>query len=352
MKEFVFGTLSTIEQRVGHFRAWRQGVKHHHRLTPRVPLATDSPVVKVTVQLDEPVESIVCRVLDPETAVYPCQLVKTEWDLLNWSYIEAWQVQLPARPEGTLVRYQIEAYVAGKAEPILADEGELFSYIVGEVRPPEWAKSTITYQIFPDRFYPGDGRDWNEVNSLNDIYGGTLRGIIQKLDYVAEMGFNAIWINPFFPDDNTHHGYHATDYFDVNPRLGTMEDIHELVVEAHKRHIRLILDFVANHWSSQHETFKEALNDPASRYYEWYHWIDYPHDYRTFFGVMALPKLNVNHPEVRQYLIDSACFWLAEVGFDGLRCDFALGPSHDFWTALRTSVKKAKPDSWMFGEVV
>lgn len=352
MKEFVFGTLSTVEQRVAHMREWRQGVHHHHRLTPRVPLATDCPVVKVSVQLDKAIEQIVCRVLEPETAVYPLQCVDTKWELLNWSYIETWQVQLPARPDGTLVRYQIEATLVGESEPILADEGELFSYVVGSATPPEWAKSTITYQIFPDRFYPGDGCDWNEVNSLNDIYGGTLRGIIQKLDYVAEMGFNAIWINPFFPDDNTHHGYHATDYFAVNSRLGTLEDIHELVAEAGKRGIRLILDFVANHWSNQHETFQEAIKDPTSKYYEWYHWIDYPHDYHTFFGVMSLPKVNVNHPEVRQYLIDSACFWLKEIGFDGLRCDYALGPSHDFWTELRMAVKQAKPDAWIFGEVV
>lgn len=352
MKEFVFGTLSTVEQRMTHMREWRQGVKHHNRLTPRAPQATDTPIVKVTAQLDKPIERMNCVLLEPETAVIPLKRTDTKWELLNWSYIETWKTILPAFADGTLVRYQIEAFASREAEPILADEGEIFSYLVGEAKAPAWAADAIMYQIFPDRFYPGDGRDWNEVSSLDDIYGGTLRGIIQKLDYVAEMGFNTIWINPFFPDDNTHHGYHATDYFDVNPRLGTMDDIHELVAEARKRDIRLILDFVANHWSSQHESFQEALKDPNSKYYEWYHWIDYPHDYHTFFGVMTLPKVNVNHPEVRKYLIDSACFWLKEIGFDGLRCDYALGPSHDFWTELRTAVKKAKPDAWIFGEVV
>ncbi|MCP4360143.1 MAG: hypothetical protein GY796_19220, partial [Chloroflexi bacterium] len=239
MQEFVFGTLATVEKRVAHMREWRQGVKHHNRLTPRVPLADDRPIVKVTVQLDKPIERIDCVVSEPETAVYPFQCVTTQWDLLNWSYIETWQAQLPAQTEGTLVRYRIEAYPVGAGEPILADKGELFSYLVGEAKPPEWAADAIMYQIFPDRFYPGDGRNWNPTQSLNDIYGGTLRGIIQKLDYVAKIGFNAIWINPFFPDDNTHHGYHATDYFAVNPRLGTMDDIHELVDAAHQRGIRL-----------------------------------------------------------------------------------------------------------------
>ncbi len=352
MKEFVFGSLSTVEQRVAHMRARRQGIKHHNRLTPRAPRPQDKPVLTVTVQLDRPIVRVECIVTEPATAVFPLQCVKTEWDLINWSYIETWQTALPAEPAGTLVRYHIKAYPADGTAPLMADDGEVFSYLVGEPSLPEWAAGTITYQIFPDRFYPGDGRHWNPVHSLNDIYGGTLRGIIQKLDYVADMGFNAIWLNPFFPDDNTHHGYHATDYFNVNPRLGTLADIRELVTKAHQRGIRMILDFVANHWSSRHESFQEALKDPASRYYEWYHWIDYPHDYETFFGVMHLPQVNANHPEVRQYLLDSARFWLGDVGFDGLRCDYALGPSHDFWTELRQVVKQVKPDAWIYGEVV
>lgn len=352
MKEFVFGSLSTIEQRVAHMRNWRQGIKHHNRLTPRAPQAHDHPILTVTVQLDRPIARVECVVMEPGTAVFPLQFVKTEWDLLNWAYIETWQTTLPAEPDGTLVRYRIRAYPADGSPPLGTDDEEIFSYLVGEARAPEWAAGSVTYQIFPDRFYPGNGRSWNPVHSLNDIYGGTLRGIIDKLDYVADMGFNAIWLNPFFPDDNTHHGYHATDYFNVNPRLGSMEEIHELVAAARKRGIRLLLDFVANHWSSQHETFQEAIKDPTSRYYEWYHWIDYPHDYETFFGVMHLPQVNVNHPDVRRYLLDSVSFWLGEVGFDGLRCDFALGPSHDFWTELRQVVKRVNPDAWIYGEVV
>jgi glycosidase len=359
MKEFVFGSLSTIEQRVAYMRERRQGVKHHNRLSPRAPRPYDTPMLAATVQLDVPIARVECVVVEPGTprsgfgaAVFPLHRTDTKWDLLNWSYLETWQTTLPAEPEGTLVRYYIQAYPADGSAPILADDGEMFSYLVGGANAPDWVAGTVMYQIFPDRFYAGDGRTWNPTQSLNDIYGGNLRGIIQKLDYVAEMGFNAIWLNPFFPDDHTHHGYHATDYFNVNPRLGSLEDIQELVAEAHRRGIRLVLDFVANHWSNQHESFQEAIKDPTSRFYEWYHWLDYPHDYETFFGVMALPQVNVNNPEVRQYLLDSARFWLGEVGFDGLRCDYALGPSHDFWTELRAVVKQIKPDAWLFGEVV
>ena len=352
MNEFVFGSLSTVEKRVAYFQSWRQGIKHHNRITPRAPRAGDSPTLLVTVAVAETIEQVVCKVSEPETAVYPFTLVETRWDLLNWQYRQTWEVTLPPQPEGTLVRYTVEAYPTHGPEPYQADSGAVFSYLVGEPVPPEWSYGAIVYQVFPDRFWPGNGRSWNKVTSLHDIYGGTLRGIIEKLDYIADMGFNTIWLNPFFPDDNTHHGYHATDYFNVNPRMGTIDDIKELLAKAHARGIRLLLDFVANHWSSRHHSFQQAIKDPDSPYFDWFHWIDYPYDYETFFGVMDLPQVNVDHPEVRDYLLRSATFWLGEIGFDGLRLDYALGPSHDFWTTLRQVVKAARPDAWIFGEVV
>lgn len=351
MKDFVFGTLSTVEKRLAYFQSWYQGIRHHNQLSPRAPRAGDAPTLTVTVAIAETIEQIVCRVSEPETAVYPFKLVNTEWDLLNWEYRQTWEVTLPPQPEGTLVRYTIEATPTQGNEPYQADNGTVFSYLVGDPAAPEWSHGAIIYQIFPDRFWPGNGRSWNKVNSLSDIYGGTLQGIIDKLDYIADMGFNTIWLNPFFPDDNSHHGYHATDYYSVNPRMGTLDDIKELVEKAHARGIRLLLDFVANHWSTQHNSFQEAIKDPNSPYYDWYHWIDYPNDYETFFGVMALPQVNVNNPEVREYLLTSAAYWLGEIGFDGLRLDYALGPSHDFWTTLRQAAKKVRPDAWIFGEV-
>lgn len=351
MDDFVFGSLSTPEKRLKHYQEWRQGVKHHSLIEPRAPQVNDAPTLTVLVGLPKLMEKIECVLTLPQTAVYSFQRTKTEWDLLNWQYLQSWQVTLPPQPDKTIVRYRIKATPADGSEPIWADDGEQFSYYVGTSKPPAWSHAAIIYQIFPDRFYPGNGRSWNHTQSLNDIYGGTLRGITQKLDYIAQMGFNTIWLNPFFPDES-HHGYHATDYFSVNPRLGTMDDIRELVDSAHSKGIRLLLDFVANHWGSQHHSFQEAVRDPNSPYVGWYNWIDYPNDYETFFGVKDLPQVNVNHPGVRQYLMDSLRFWLGDVGFDGLRLDYALGPTHDFWTELRATVKQIRPDAWIFGEVV
>lgn len=353
MDEFAFGSLSTLEKRVNKLKSWRAGVRHHNRLQPRAPRPGDTPVLTVTVGLDLAIDRVECHVSQPQTAVHPLHLVNTEWDLLNWRYVQTWQAVLPAYPAGTVVRYTINAYPAGSGRsPIPADDGATFSYLVGDPAAPEWSSDAVIYQIFPDRFHPGNGRSWNNTDDLNAIHGGTLRGIIDQLDYIAGMGFNCLWLTPFFPDDDTHHGYHATDYFDVKPGLGTLADVRELVAKAHKRGIRLLLDFVANHWSSEHESFQAAVQDKNSPYYDWYNWIEWPHDYETFFGVMELPQVNVDNPDVRDYLLRSARFWLADVGFDGLRLDYALGPSHDFWTDLRATVKQIKPDAWLFGEVV
>ena len=353
MNETLFGSFATIEKRVAYARAQCNGIQHQHKLTPQVPQAGDSPTLTILVGLEVTIKQLICRVLEPDTAVLPCHLVRTEWDLLNWRYYQIWRVTLPPQLEGTIVRYQIEGDpdLKDTSCAIFAEGGTTFSYLVGDPTPPAWAADAIIYQLFPDRFYPGNGRAWNPVTRLTDIYGGTLRGIIDKLDYIADLGFNCLWLNPFFPD-KSHHGYHATDYFTVNPRLGTQEEIIELVDKAHAKGIRLLLDFVANHWGSEHETFQTALVDPKSDYYHWYNWIAWPHDYHTFFGVKELPQINVDYPAVRDYLFRSIRYWLGDIGFDGLRLDYALGPSHDFWTALRAVAKKANPDAWLFGEAL
>ncbi|MCI0574773.1 MAG: DUF3459 domain-containing protein [Chloroflexi bacterium] len=351
MKDFIFGSLATDERRLAYVRASRRGVKHLNRLTPQAPQPGDSPVITVTVALPQPVERVLCQILEPDRATVELTLAETEWDVLNWSYIQVWRVALPPRPAGTLVRYTIAALPRGGGDPIPADDETLFSYLVGNPDPPDWAAGAIIYQVFPDRFHPGQGRQWNQPANLDGIYGGTLRGIVENLDYIAGLGFNCVWLNPFFPDES-HHGYHATDYFQVNPRLGTEEELRELVRETHARGIRLLLDFVANHWGSGHPTFQAAQADRSSDYYHWYRWKSWPDDYESFFGVKDLPQINVDYPPARAHLLDAARYWLTEFDFDGFRLDYALGPSRDFWTEFRAVVKTARPDAWIFGEVV
>jgi cyclomaltodextrinase / maltogenic alpha-amylase / neopullulanase len=351
MNEFIFGSLATLEQRVAYSMRRQSGVWHDNWLEPRAPGAGQSPLLKLRIALPVAVERVVCACSEPEHLTLELEPGAVRWDLFNWSYYQIWQIKLPARPAGTIVRYQLFAYPAGGGEPIIADEGATFSYQVGHASPPAWSREAVIYQVFPDRFHPGHGRDWLPVNSLSDLHGGTLPGIYEQLDYIADLGFNCIWLNPFFPDD-THHGYHATDYFSVNPRLGNQADLHRLVDGAHERGMRLLLDFVANHWSNRHPTFLEAQRNPESDYVNWYRWLHYPDDYKSFFGVRELPQVNVDYPPARAHLLDAARYWLTEFGFDGYRLDYALGPSHDFWTDFRAAVKEANPDAWIFGEVV
>lgn len=124
----------------------------------------------------------------------------------------------------------------------------------------------------------------------------------------------------------------------------------ELVAKAKARGLTLLLDFVGNHVGSGHPHFQHALAHEDSPYHDWFLWEEWPHQYVAYFNVPDLPELNTNHPAVRQYMIDSVRYWLVEMGFDGLRMDYVLGPSHDFWTELRQAVLAFKPDAWMFGE--
>jgi glycosidase len=203
----------------------------------------------------------------------------------------------------------------------------------------------------PDRFSPGAGRTWLQSSDLDRVFGGTLKGITENLAYIADLGFNCLWLNPFFPD-HTYHGYHATDYFAINPRLGDENDLRQLVSQAHARGLRLLLDFVANHWGSRHPTFQAAIRDRDSEFYHWYRWKHWPDDYETFFEVSDLPQINLDHPPARDHLLSAVRYWLTDFDFDGCRLDYALGPSHDFWTDFGATVRQVKPEAWIFGEVV
>lgn len=351
MNEFIFGGLSTLERRVVAIQKQTAGVQHRYRLNPHTPRPDQSPTAYVTVEHSQTINRVVCQLQQPEVATIAFRPGQVTWDLLNWTYNQTWQADLPAYPAGTLVRYQIVAYPAGGGQPIAADNGATFSYLVGTPGYPAWAAEAIIYQVFPDRFHPGRDHQWRKTQSLSDIFGGTLRGIIENLDYIADLGFNCIWLNPFFPD-TTHHGYHASDYFQVNPRLGSLADIKELVDKAHALGMRMLLDFVANHWGSDHDTFQSAVADPHSSYRDWYLWQEWPHDYQTFFGVKELPKVNLADPGARAYMLKAAAYWLSEMDFDGYRLDYALGPELDFWTEFRAVCKATRPDAWLFGEVV
>jgi glycosidase len=209
----------------------------------------------------------------------------------------------------------------------------------------------VIYHVFVDRFYREGGQDWLQTGDLRGFCGGTLWGLAEKLDYVADLGATCLWLSPIFPSP-THHGYDATNLTRVEPRLGGDEALRALVTEAHARGIRVLLDFVCNHVSHQHPRFQEALSNPASRYRDWFTFDDSEIGYRTYFGVASMPEVNVAHPGARAWLIDAARFWLREFEVDGFRLDHANGPGPDFWTDFWAACKAERPDCFCFGEVV
>ena len=188
-----------------------------------------------------------------------------------------------------------------------------------------WWNETVFYEIFVRSFRDSDGDGIGDFN-----------GIIEKLDYLQDLGITGLWLMPIHPSP-TYHGYDVTDYYAVNPDYGTMEDFTRLLEEAHARDIRVIIDLVLNHTSTQHPWFQSALT-PSSEYRDWYIWSETDPGFRGPWGAQAwhrasngqyyyaifwdqMPDLNYDNPKVQEEAKEMASFWLEEVGVDGFRLD-------------------------------
>ena len=272
-----------------------------------------------------------------------------EWDTVLWGYIQRFRAHLPGQPSGTVIRYYLTG-ITPSAREIRADDGRMYACYIAEDPTPAWTKEAVVYQIFVDRFHPGEGRAWLSPQTPAGFYGGSIRGIVDKLDYLSELGVNVLWLTPIFPSPS-HHGYDATDLFDIEPRLGTKRDLRNLLDESHRRNIRILLDLVPNHVSNLHPTFQSAISQKDSPYHNWYTFIDWPEKYKSFFDVPDLPQLNLREASARKHMLDAVKFWL-EFGVDGYRVDYAIGPAPDFWADFRKVMHETRPDSWSFGEVV
>ncbi len=359
MTDFIFGTLGSDDQRIAALNAARSGFTHANNITPRDPKAGQPVRVVVSAGTTQLVSDVVLHfTLDgsaPEpggagTQTLPLHPTSTEWNTLLWGYICFFAGEVPGQPNGTTVRYKISGLDASGAR-IWADNGVPSSYAVDDHRVPAWVSDAVIYHIFMDRFAPAPGTAFATHDDVTGFYDGTLSGVLNQLDYLSDLGVNCLWLSPIFPSPS-HHRYDATDFRDVDARLGTRADLKALVDEAHRRGIRIILDFVPNHTSNEHPFFVSATTDPASPYRDFYTFTQWPDQYETFFGVKQLPQINNNNKAARKYVIDSALFWMQEYGVDGYRLDYADGPSHDFWTDYYTAVKAANPDSFHFGEIV
>jgi alpha-glucosidase len=215
---------------------------------------------------------------------------------------------------------------------------------------PPWWRGAVIYQIYPRSFQDSDG------NGVGD-----LPGILRRLDYVASLGVDAIWISPFFRSPMADFGYDIADYRDVDPLFGTLADFDRLVAEAHRRGLKVVIDQVLSHTSDQHAWFLESRESRDNPKADWYVWADAredgtpPNNWLSLFGGVAWqweprrrqyylhnfltsqPDLNFHHPEVRRATLDNVRFWL-ERGVDGFRLDAINFCFHD--RALRDNPPK------------
>jgi alpha-amylase len=230
----------------------------------------------------------------------------------------------------------------------------------------------VYYEIFVRSFYDTNGDGIGDLN-----------GVTAKLDYLKELGVSGIWLMPINASPS-YHGYDTTDYYAINSEYGTLDDLKQLLQEAHKRDIKVIMDLVVNHSSKEHPWFKEALKDENSPYRSWYTFAkqgekvradgavggDPWHSYGSlnYLGIFweGMPDLNFDEPKVREEMIKIGQYWL-EQGLDGFRLDAAKHIYGDFastastpeiqaknkawWQEFRAGMNKVNPDAYLIGEV-
>ena len=230
---------------------------------------------------------------------------------------------------------------------------------------PNWTKDAVFYQIFPDRFcrsarYKAVGKfvDWDTLPTRENMFGGNLVGICEKLEYIASLGVNAIYLCPIFKS-NSNHRYHTVDYFEIDPVLGTLKDFDKLIKNAHKLGLRVILDGVFNHCSRGFFQFNSLMElGKNSPYVDWFHVHGWPlhaysgkPNYDCWWGYPALPKFNTDNPDVRDYLFSVGEYWMKR-GIDGWRLDVPNEIDDDsFWQEFRRRIKAINPDAYIVGEI-
>jgi neopullulanase len=266
-----------------------------------------------------------------------------------------------------------------------------------QIITPDWVRDAVFYQIFPDRFArsgrvpaPGPLESWDAPPTHHGFKGGDLRGIVERLPYLVDLGVTALYLNPIFASASNHR-YHTYDYFTVDPLLGGNDALRTLLDAAHASGIRVVLDGVFNHTGRGFWPFHHVLeNGGDSPYADWFafnpaalrgerplrpypwpgdrdEWPDEPDaqptpdargdesfrrlGYRAWWGLPALPKLNTDNPLVREYLMGVAEHWL-RFGIDGWRLDVPTEiHTRGFWEAFRRRVRAVNPEAYIVGEI-
>jgi len=265
---------------------------------------------------------------------------------------------------------------------------------MSESAPPGWVRDAVFYQIFPDRFArsgrvhpPGTMETWDSPPTVHGFKGGDLYGIIERLDHIQSLGATALYLNPIFASASNHR-FHTYDYHNVDPLLGGNEALRDLLDEAHRRGMRVVLDGVFNHSGRGFWPFHHVLETGRhSPYHDWFYLhpsvladerllraypdrylkgalpanygVTYRRDkasldtlgYQAWWNLPALPKMNVANPEMREFLLDVAEHWI-RFGADGWRLDVAHEIEDlEFWAEFRSRVRAVNPDAYLVAEI-
>ncbi len=238
---------------------------------------------------------------------------------------------------------------------------------MADPQTPDWVRDAVFYQIFPDRFArsvtlpkPRHLDEWGAPPTYHGYQGGDLIGVVEHLDYLVDLGINAVYFTPIFQSASNHR-YHTHDYEKVDPMLGGNPALRRMIDEAHARGIRIVLDGVFNHASRGFFPFHDILeNGPNSAYLDWFTVKAFPlhaydaekaPNYQAWWGLPALPKFNVESPDVREFLWGIGRSWI-EFGIDGWRLDVPSEIDDDeFWREFRRRVRAINPEAYIVGEV-
>ena len=235
-----------------------------------------------------------------------------------------------------------------------------FIHEADDHQTPHWVKDTVWYQIFPDRFAKKDASSklkWGKLPVHNhELYGGNLKGVIEKLPYLHDLGVTGVYFTPIF-ESPTAHKYDTTDYYKIDPQFGTLEDLQELVKQAHALNIKVMLDGVFNHAGIQHKFFQDVIkHGEQSKYKNSFYIERYPVidgtslNYKAFAFAKNMPKWRTEDIYAEDYLLGCVKYWIETCDIDGWRLDVSNEVSHDFLRKIKQVARKAKKDIFILGE--
>lgn len=233
------------------------------------------------------------------------------------------------------------------------ETGKTSTAVNSNVNKSCMTQNDMIYFVMTDRFYNGDKSNDNGTNTDDPraYHGGDLKGLTDKLDYIKSLGATAIWITPVVQNvPGGYHGYWTKDFYKVDEHLGSMEDLKNLVSEAHKKNIKILMDYVVNHVGGGNPWLTDGKHNG------WFHPdveiqnFDDPEECENGW-LSGLPDLRQENPEVSDYLIKNALWWIDNTGIDGMRLDTVRHVPKSFWSKFTKTIKAKYPSFYFLGEI-